>query len=95
MEALAEGVWQLDGTPRDGINVYVIGDVLVDAGTMLDRRRILRQLDGRTISAHALTHAHPDHYGSSRAAPATPRTSPPAGCSARLAGGSPAPRPIR
>jgi hydroxyacylglutathione hydrolase len=64
---LAEGLWQLDGFPRDAINVYVIGDVLIDAGTRLDRRRILRQLADRTISAHALTHAHPDHYGSSHA----------------------------
>jgi hydroxyacylglutathione hydrolase len=64
---LAEGVWQLDGTPRDGINVHVVGDVLIDAGTVLDRRRILRQVEGLAISAHALTHAHPDHYGSSHA----------------------------
>ena len=32
-----------------------------------DRRRILEQLSGRTVSAHALTHAHPDHFGSSHA----------------------------
>jgi hydroxyacylglutathione hydrolase len=64
---LTDDVWQLDGFPRDAINVYVIGDVLIDAGTRLDRRRILEQLEGRSISAHALTHAHPDHYGSSHA----------------------------
>jgi hydroxyacylglutathione hydrolase len=63
---LAENVWQLSGLPRDAINVYVLGDVLVDAGTALDRGRILKQLRGRPIAAHALTHAHPDHYGSSR-----------------------------
>jgi len=67
MKELAEGVWQLDGFPRDAINVYVIGDVLVDAGTRLDRGRILKQLEGRAIAAHALTHAHPDHYGASHA----------------------------
>lgn len=67
MKQLAEGVWQLDGFPRDAINVYVIGDVLVDAGTRLDRGRILRQVEGREIAAHALTHGHPDHYGSSHA----------------------------
>ncbi|HEX2071402.1 MAG TPA: MBL fold metallo-hydrolase [Thermoleophilaceae bacterium] len=67
MRELAEGVWQLDGVPRDAVNVYVVGDVLIDAGTALDRRRILRQLEGRTVAAHALTHAHPDHYGSSHA----------------------------
>jgi hydroxyacylglutathione hydrolase len=41
--------------------------VLVDAGTACARRRILRQLEGRGVAAHALTHAHPDHYGSSHA----------------------------
>jgi hydroxyacylglutathione hydrolase len=41
--------------------------VLVDAGTQLGHRRILRQLSGRRVGAHALTHAHPDHCGSSHA----------------------------
>lgn len=67
MKQLAEGVWQLDGSPRDAVNVYVIGDVLIDAGTSFDRGRILRQVEGRDIAAHALTHGHPDHYGSSHA----------------------------
>jgi hydroxyacylglutathione hydrolase len=64
---LAEDVWQLSGFPPNGINVYLVGDVLIDAGTALDRGRILKQLRGRRVTAHALTHAHPDHYGSSRA----------------------------
>jgi hydroxyacylglutathione hydrolase len=45
----------------------VAGDVLIDAGTSSDRKRILSQLAGRTVRAHALTHAHPDHFGSSHA----------------------------
>ncbi len=67
MRQLTDGVWQLSGFPQDAINVYVLQDVLIDAGTVFDRRRIFRQLQGRTLSAHALTHAHPDHYGASRA----------------------------
>jgi hydroxyacylglutathione hydrolase len=67
MRQLADGVWQLSGFPPNNVNAYVIGDVLIDAGTALDRRRILRQLEGRGISAHALTHAHFDHYGASHA----------------------------
>jgi glyoxylase-like metal-dependent hydrolase (beta-lactamase superfamily II) len=47
--------------------VYLMGDVLVDAATRHARRRILRQLAGRPVSAHALTHAHPDHQGASKA----------------------------
>jgi hydroxyacylglutathione hydrolase len=34
---------------------------------VLAKRRILRELRGRTPRAHVLTHAHPDHYGSSHA----------------------------
>ncbi|MFA6576030.1 MAG: MBL fold metallo-hydrolase, partial [Nocardioides sp.] len=49
------------------VNCYLVGDVLVDAGTPGARRRLLRQLSGHRISAHAVTHAHPDHFGSSRA----------------------------
>ena len=67
MQQLADDVWQLSGFPANGINVYVIGDVLIDAGMFYDRARILKQLDGREIRAHALTHAHVDHYGASHA----------------------------
>jgi hydroxyacylglutathione hydrolase len=62
---LADDLWILGGLPRHAINVYVIGDVLIDAATRRAGRRILRQLEGREISAHALTHAHPDHQGAS------------------------------
>ncbi|HLH14826.1 MAG TPA: MBL fold metallo-hydrolase [Solirubrobacteraceae bacterium] len=67
MRELAQDVHMLDGWPRNAINVYVIGDVLVDAATRQGERRILRQLARRALSAHALTHAHPDHQGSSHA----------------------------
>lgn len=67
MQQLADGVWQLDGRPRNNINIYVLGDVLIDAGTPWDGRRVLSQIEGITINAHALTHAHFDHYGASHA----------------------------
>ena len=67
MRELAPGVFALRGLPPDAINVFLVGDVLVDAGTRWARRRILRQLRGRTVRAHALTHAHPDHQGASHA----------------------------
>jgi glyoxylase-like metal-dependent hydrolase (beta-lactamase superfamily II) len=66
MKELAPGLWQLSGFPPQGINVYLMGDVLVDAATRHAGRRILRQLKGRQVTAHALTHAHPDHQGASR-----------------------------
>ena len=67
MQQLADDVWQLSGFPPNAVNVYLVGDVLIDAGMRLDRGRILKQVDGWRVSAHALTHAHPDHYGASHA----------------------------
>jgi glyoxylase-like metal-dependent hydrolase (beta-lactamase superfamily II) len=67
MRELTDGVFQLDGFPPNNINVYVLGDVLIDSGLAFDRSRIMRQIDGRQITANALTHAHIDHYGSSHA----------------------------
>lgn len=72
MKELAPGVWQVLGyKPGFGlaatnlINAFVIEDVLIDAGTRHSGKRILRELKGREIGAHALTHAHPDHQGAS------------------------------
>ncbi|HEY2201531.1 MAG TPA: MBL fold metallo-hydrolase, partial [Solirubrobacteraceae bacterium] len=67
MKQLAKGVYQLKGWPPNAINVYLLGDVLIDAATRQAEKRIMRQIAGRTLSAHALTHAHPDHQGSSHA----------------------------
>lgn len=67
MEQIAADVYLLDGSPRHAINVYLVGDVLVDAGARMDKKRILRQLRGHTVTAHALTHVHPDHQGASHA----------------------------
>jgi glyoxylase-like metal-dependent hydrolase (beta-lactamase superfamily II) len=65
VKQVADGVWQLRGFPPDAINSYLVEDVLIDAGTRHAAKRIFRQLKGRTVTAHALTHAHPDHQGSS------------------------------
>src|SRR4051812_13468164 len=65
MKLLAEGLHQLGGFPPDAINVYLLGDVLIDAATRRNGRGILKQLRGHDVRAHALTHAHPDHQGAS------------------------------
>jgi glyoxylase-like metal-dependent hydrolase (beta-lactamase superfamily II) len=67
MREVAPGVHMLGGFPPNAINVYLAGDVLIDAGTRQARNRILRQLRGRPVRAHALTHVHPDHQGASHA----------------------------
>jgi hydroxyacylglutathione hydrolase len=66
-EQVAEGVWLFTARPEYRINQYLIGGVLVDSGTPVAARRLLREIEGRAIVAHAVTHAHPDHYGSSKA----------------------------
>ncbi len=67
MKQIAEDVHVLEGFPPHAINVYLLGDVLVDSATRFDARRLLKRLKGRTVTAHALTHVHPDHQGSSSA----------------------------
>ena len=59
MKQVADGVFQLKGRLPlpNAINTYLVGDVLIDAGARFDTKPILRQLEGRTLSAHALTHA--------------------------------------
>jgi glyoxylase-like metal-dependent hydrolase (beta-lactamase superfamily II) len=68
VKQLADGVWHLNTMPvPNTVNAYLLEDVLVDAGARQSRRTILRQLKGHRVEAHALTHAHPDHQGSSHA----------------------------
>ncbi len=49
--------------PRPLVNVYVAGDVLIDAAARPDGRRIMKQTRDRDLSLLALTHVHPDHQG--------------------------------
>jgi hydroxyacylglutathione hydrolase len=67
MKELAKDVHLLRGWPPNAINVYLVGDVLIDAATRQAQRRIFRQIGGCKLTAHALTHVHPDHQGSSHA----------------------------
>lgn len=67
MIRLADDLELLRGFPPYAFNVYLMGGVLVDAGPRQAARRILRQIGERSIHAHVLTHAHPDHQGASRA----------------------------
>jgi glyoxylase-like metal-dependent hydrolase (beta-lactamase superfamily II) len=63
MKYLAPGVWRLKQFPAPSVNVYLAGDVLIDAGTRWDRGRVFAEIEGREVSAVALTHVHPDHQG--------------------------------
>jgi hydroxyacylglutathione hydrolase len=63
LKNLAPGVWRLKEFPLPSINVYLVEDVLIDAGRTWDRRRILAEIETRQLSMLALTHVHPDHQG--------------------------------
>ena len=67
MKQLADDVFVLEGFPPYTINVYLLGEVLIDSSTRWAANRILRRLRGHNVTLHALTHAHPDHQGSSHA----------------------------
>jgi glyoxylase-like metal-dependent hydrolase (beta-lactamase superfamily II) len=66
MNRLAEDVFQIALTPRNAINAYVVGDVLVDAGYSLQGQKVVDEVRGHPITAHVLTHAHVDHAGGSK-----------------------------
>jgi glyoxylase-like metal-dependent hydrolase (beta-lactamase superfamily II) len=80
MRQLTPYLWQISGFPPNIINMYMLSDgeecVLVDAGTRYIKRSLLKELDAffaapehsaLRLAAHALTHAHPDHQGASKA----------------------------
>lgn len=67
MYELAPGLRLLPSRPAYAFNVYVVGSVIVDAATKHAAKRILRDVEDIDITAHAVTHAHSDHQGSSAA----------------------------
>lgn len=66
MREVADDVFHLSLAPRNSVNAYLVGDVLVDAGVALQAGRVLSAVRGRVVAQHVLTHAHPDHAGGSR-----------------------------
>lgn len=67
MREVVAGLWQIPLGPREVVNAYLLGDVLVDAGTAPMGKRLPGRLGGRRVVAHAITHAHGDHVGGSKA----------------------------
>lgn len=65
MEDLAEDLQVLSCRPAHAFNSYLAGGVLFDAGTRWAERRILAEVEGQSIEAHVISHAHCDHQGSS------------------------------
>ncbi|MBV9416136.1 MAG: MBL fold metallo-hydrolase [Solirubrobacterales bacterium] len=67
MREVTSGVWQIGLAPRNAVNAYLIGETLIDAGTSGMGKKLPQRLSAHRVSAHALTHAHPDHAGGSKA----------------------------
>jgi hydroxyacylglutathione hydrolase len=53
MRRVAEDVFQIPLAPRDGVNAYLLGDVVVDAGTSGAGKRLVRALQGHAVGVHA------------------------------------------
>src|SRR6185436_184712 len=66
MNQLAEDVWQIPLVPRNLINAYLVGDVLVDAGMVIHGRKVVAAIAGRGVATHVLTHVHNDHAGGTK-----------------------------
>jgi glyoxylase-like metal-dependent hydrolase (beta-lactamase superfamily II) len=66
MRQIAPDVFHLPLVPRNAVNAYLVGDVLVDTGMRTSAGRLLEAVKGRSLRAIALTHAHGDHGGSAR-----------------------------
>lgn len=67
MREVAAGIWQIPLAPRHAVNAYLVGEMLIDAGTPGMGRKLPQRLSSHPVTAHALTHAHPDHAGGSNA----------------------------
>jgi hydroxyacylglutathione hydrolase len=65
LKEVADDVWVLPSFPPNSINAWIAGDLLVDAQTRRDGKKILKGVGSRQLAAHVLTHAHPDHQGAS------------------------------
>lgn len=65
MKEITKNVYQIPLMPRNSINCYLIDDILIDSGIRSSGTKILKSLQKGKINAHALTHAHADHQGSS------------------------------
>lgn len=66
MELVADGVRRFAVNGKYMVNTYLVGDVIVDAGTPNGPKKLLPALEGHPVKTHALTHAHLDHVGGSR-----------------------------
>lgn len=65
MEQVRDDVFHISMLLRHGMNAYLLGDVLVDAGGPPFGRRIVQELrhEQKPVTLHVVTHAHGDQVG--------------------------------
>ena len=61
MLEIAEDVFQISVFPRQAVNAYLIGSIIVDSGVRSSAAGLKKALGRRSLTAHILTHAHADH----------------------------------
>lgn len=66
MKQIAPDVHHIPLLPRDAINAYLVGTVLVDTGVAPSYGKLAPIAREHGVEAIALTHAHGDHVGSAR-----------------------------
>jgi glyoxylase-like metal-dependent hydrolase (beta-lactamase superfamily II) len=66
-KTIMPGVQHLALLPGDLLNVYLLGEILVDSGANFTSRWLLSALRRSRAAALALTHAHADHQGGAHA----------------------------
>lgn len=66
MRQIAPDVWHIPGFPANWINVYLVGDVLIDASRRGAGPGIVKELGDHRAASIALTHVHPDHQGAAK-----------------------------
>jgi hydroxyacylglutathione hydrolase len=66
MRRLAEDLFHIPLLPRNAVNAYLLGDVLVDAGTVLHGDLVVKAVAGHAVRAHLVTHSDLDHAGGSK-----------------------------
>jgi len=66
-DTVAPGLARFSLKGADAINVYLLQDLLVDAGPPRQASVLIAALESRPPAAHAVTHGHFDHQGASSA----------------------------
>lgn len=72
MREVVSGLWQIPLAPREVVNAYLAGDVLIDAGTPGMGKKLPERLSGRTVTAHASATRSGSSCGRPQVTPMTP-----------------------